>query len=108
MKSDIEQERDRFSARRIVLIAVLSVVAGVLGVLVSRALDSPQASHAPERAPETIGMLEQSPIESTERGIAMREDQEASLRGYRWRDRDAGVAEIPIERAMQIIEERAP
>ena len=107
MKNAISQEPDRFSARRIVGIGVLSLLAGALGVAVSRALDVPRRTGAPENAPATIGMLEQGAIASTERGVALRNEQEGSLHRYRWRDRDGGIAEIPIERAMQIVEERA-
>lgn len=107
MKRAHPQEPDRISAKRIVWIGALSLIVGVTGVGISRALDLPRGDGATSTAPATIGMLEQRAIESTERGIALRNKQEASLHAYRWCDRDAGIAEIPIERAMQIAEERA-
>ena len=36
----------------------------------------------------------------------MRAAEEAQLRSYRWVDRDAGIAAIPIERAMEILARR--
>lgn len=107
MKKVISQEADRISTRRIAWITVLSLVVGIGGIAVSRVLDLRDHARSPAAAPETIGEIEQGAIGSTERGITMRRAQEASLQGYHWRDRDAGVAEIPIERAMQIVEERA-
>ena len=101
------QEPDHVSARRIVWIGAVSVAIGIAGIAVSRAIDRPDHVQPPQNAPATIGMLEQRSIGSTERGVELRNAQEASLHTYRWRDRDAGVAEIPIERAMQIVEERA-
>jgi hypothetical protein len=36
----------------------------------------------------------------------MRAAEEAQLRSYRWVDREAGIAAIPIERAMEILADR--
>lgn len=107
MKSSPPQEPDRISLRRIAWIGVLSILVGVVGVAASRVLDLPKPRRSPTNAPATIGMLEQGSIESSERGVTLRKEQEASLHAYAWRDQDAGIAEIPIERAMQIVEERS-
>lgn len=41
------------------------------------------------------------------RDLASERDREqARLSGYRWMDRDAGVARIPIERAMRVLAQR--
>ena len=37
---------------------------------------------------------------------AMRAAEESQLRSYRWVDREAGIAAIPIERAMEILADR--
>jgi hypothetical protein len=47
-------------------------------------------------------MPEQTPIETTERGLTLRAKQLKQLAGYGWADRDAGIARIPIERAMDL------
>jgi hypothetical protein len=36
----------------------------------------------------------------------MRAAEEAQLHSYRWVDREAGIAAIPIERAMEILAQR--
>ncbi len=34
--------------------------------------------------------------------IEMREEQQALLSGYRWIDKEAGIAAVPIDRAMEL------
>jgi hypothetical protein len=48
------------------------------------------------------GTPEQTPIATTERGITRKLEQQKQLAHYGWVDRDAGVARIPIERAMDL------
>lgn len=49
--------------------------------------------------------LQMSPVQDLQ---AMRAEQEALLSSYAWVDREAGVARIPVERAMQLLVEAAP
>jgi hypothetical protein len=63
-------------------------------------------NHPPARllssAAFATGMPEQTPIETTERGLTLQAKQLKQLAGYGWADRDAGIARIPIERAMDL------
>lgn len=104
------QERDRVQGARIWWIIVYGVVVGAAGVGVSsfilheRTPDPPRAtSAAPSVAPRTIASIEQTQVRATAAGEDLRARQQRELEGFRWVDRDAGVAAIPIERAMAII-----
>jgi hypothetical protein len=107
----IIQEADAVAGRRLVLITVVALVITGLAIVVSTLLGgaprhAAASSSAPPRAKPTLGMVEQTSIEDTERGVSLREAQRARLRQFGWVDRDAGVARIPIERAMELTVER--
>ncbi|MBX3200917.1 MAG: hypothetical protein KF894_22450 [Labilithrix sp.] len=57
---------------------------------------------APETAPETIGILDQTSITATRRGLDLRSRHQAELRTFGWVDRDAGLARIPIDDAIEL------
>ncbi len=91
---------------RLARIGAISIVVGLVGVFAAFALlrasggtkpgpadDAPQAAAA-------IGMVEQTSIEDQRRGLAVREEQRASLERAAWIDRDAGLAQRPIDRAI--------
>jgi hypothetical protein len=59
------------------------------------------AGASPEPAPSTIGGIEQSLVDQHERGAALRAAGAARLERAAWID--AGVAEIPIERAIDVV-----
>ena len=95
---------------RIGWLIVYGVAVGAAGVGVSsfilqkRTPDSPgAAAPAPSVAPRTIASIEQTQILTTAAGQDLRARQRRELEGFRWVDRDAGVAAIPIERAMAIV-----
>jgi hypothetical protein len=102
------QEADRLPTRRLALVVAALVAAAVLGIVVSRAMQRGRyvAPTLPARA--EIGVVEQSLILSTERGIALRDEQSRELGRFGWVDVVHGVASIPIDRAMQIVVERGP
>jgi hypothetical protein len=111
----VHQEEDVIATRSIVRIAASAIVVGALGVgvawLVLRAGGSaPQdaAAMVPAMAPRSIAGVEQTPIWQAEDGLALRAQQRAELRSWGWADRDAGVARIPIDRAKDLVVERAP
>jgi hypothetical protein len=104
------QERDLVQGARIWWLVVYGLVIGALGVLAStfilraRTPDHASASSgAPSVAPRTIGSIEQTQVGATAAGMDLRARQQRELEGFRWVDRDAGVAAIPIERAMAIV-----
>jgi len=57
-------------------------------------------------APREIARVHQAPIEHDPYERERRAQQRRSLEGYRWLDRERGTAEIPIERAMQLVVEQ--
>lgn len=110
----VRQDPDVVDRRKITAVTVVSLAVMVVAVMVSWALlerwsTTPAAPPPPPRpAPATIGTLEQSLILDTRRGQALREEQEAALQRFGWADRDAGVATIPIEIAIDMYVQRPP
>lgn len=58
-------------------------------------------SDVPSGAP--VPLLQSAPAGELR---AYRLEKAEALQGYRWIDRDAGIVQLPIERAMQLIAER--
>lgn len=106
----VRQEPDAVARRKVIAIAAGGALVVVAGLAVAWGLLSLWAETgpfpAPLAAPTTIGTLEQTLIEDTQRGLDLRRRQEAELDRWGWADRDAGVAQIPIERAMELLVER--
>ena len=102
----VQQEADVIRGGRLLVITLLTVIVGALGVLAARLLNP----HAPGQAPQRVasgaafqaGTPERSLIERSERGLALQAEQRSKLDQYGWVDRDAGVARIPIERAIDL------
>jgi hypothetical protein len=118
----VRQEDDVVPGRRVIVItgaALLVAVAAafVAGLLLERdagAVRAPErsapASPSARAAARRIANVEQTPILVARDGLDLRDRQRDELARARWLDRDAGVATIPIERAMDLIEraEAAP
>jgi hypothetical protein len=105
----VVQEHDRVPLRGgllIVLIAVL-VSAGAVGVSALLAGARARAARVVLPRAAATSMPEQSLVERTERGVALRDAQRAELDKYEWLDRDAGIVRIPVERAIDLVAERA-
>lgn len=103
----VQQEPDLVPGWRLLSLAGLAVCVAALGVLVSWwMLSDSSASHLSSRTASSAafaaGTPEQTPIEASERGLTLRAKQKQQLTGYGWVDRDAGIARIPIERAMDL------
>ncbi len=107
----VRQEPDALDRRRLLRIAVFVAVAFVIAVATSTALlganESGREVRAARAAPPGVGTVERTLILSTARGLTERDEQRASLEHYGWNDRDAGRARIPIERAIDLVVERA-
>jgi hypothetical protein len=106
------QEEDLVPSRRLVRIGVVSLVVGALGVVAATALllvcigsvaPDMAAGKGPGPAPRTIAHVEQTPIWQTRAGEDLRAEQRRRLASWGWVDRDAGVARIPIDRAMDVV-----
>ncbi|HEX3772982.1 MAG TPA: hypothetical protein VHV51_00890 [Polyangiaceae bacterium] len=98
----IAQEPDAIPLRRHLLTAALAFVVAALGVFAARQLlhharrGERSLLHAP------LAGLEHSSIAQTERGIERETAQKKRLSSYGWVDRNAGLAHIPIERAIEL------
>jgi len=104
---EVEQAPDRLHRRTMLGVTAASIVITAVALVVAWVLleawgQEPRAV-APPVAPRTIGTLEQTLILDTERGIALRAEQQASLHRWAWVDRDAGVARIPIDEAIEAL-----
>jgi hypothetical protein len=88
------------SAVSAVVLCASTLVAGALLHLWSRGSVRDLAP-APT-APPQIGIVEQSAILDTRRGLDEQARQRESLRGYGWRDRQHHIVKLPIERAMDL------
>jgi hypothetical protein len=102
----VQQERDVIRGGWLIAITGLAVVVGALGVLAARLLNAPISGQALPRATSGAafqsGTPERSLIERSERGLALQAEQRSKLSQYGWADRDAGLARIPIERAIDL------
>jgi hypothetical protein len=108
----VRQEEDRVASGSLVRVGVVSIGVGAVGVFFAGAILLAQAgalqpsaagSHGPRRAPRAISEVEQTPIWDTRVGLDLREKQRRELDGWGWVDREAGIAKIPIDRAMDIV-----
>jgi hypothetical protein len=107
------QEKDELGRGPILATILVALLVGVAAVLVEAFLlhgmsgtvraGAPPGGAAPRVAPAKIGLLEQTLVDREDMGGRVREMQEKQLESYRWIDRDAGIAQIPIERAMEIV-----
>lgn len=92
----VEQEEDRIDAPRVHRATVVGFVGLVLGI--GAAILLMRGTPANVTPPVASAF-----INTQEPGIALREEKRRSLDQYGWVDRDAGIARIPIERAMDLV-----
>jgi hypothetical protein len=104
----VRQAPERFSGRMVTWIIVWSILGTIVGVEIARLLwhDDLRSLGNVARTPsypvsETVGEIEQKPIIGPARGGARTDESLKALERYGWVDRQRGVAQIPIERAMQ-------
>lgn len=111
VKGTLRQERDRLPSDKLVVITCISLAVGLVSVVVAALLlhsrPSPEDAAAPAPAREHIGIVEQSLTPQSDRGEDLERRQRRELETWRWRDASHETAEIPIDRAMRVVEERA-
>jgi hypothetical protein len=103
----VEQAEEHLAHRKILAVTAASIVITVIGLVLAWLLLEAWGQRPPRTAspvaPRTIGTLEQTMILETERGVMLRKEQEKSLHRWEWVDRDAGIARIPIEAAIDVM-----
>jgi hypothetical protein len=114
----IPQEDDRIGGRRVAVTAVVSVavifasiaVAGWMMHETTRSLGREHVVQQTRRAPREIGIVDQTLIEHEAYGQTLRASQRRALDRYEWVDRRAGIVNIPVDRAIDLVveQERAP
>jgi hypothetical protein len=70
-------------------------------------LEASRRSPALVAASAPVGTVETALFSTAERGLTLHAQQREALEHYGWVDRDAGIARIPIERAMDLLIEQA-
>jgi hypothetical protein len=107
-------EDDHVSSKRLWVTTVVAACVVVIALFVAdrmmRAAEGPASaasSASPPRAPNQIGIVEQTLIRDTRRGLDERATQQESLAHFRWVDRAHGVAGIPIDQAMDLVADPA-
>jgi hypothetical protein len=108
----VRQEEDAIAGGRLARIAVFSVAVGLMGVAFSAVLLETNTGGirgrlpvgvSPRAAGSEIAHIEQTPLFGGPDGLELRRRQREELSRYRWVDRDAGFAAIPIDRAMDVV-----
>ena len=107
----VRQQADRISITKVLMVVFAALVIIAVGLVVAwyllpAAVRHPAPMAAPTHAPPQIGILEQRPFETSNRGLELKTEQLEVLGQYGWVDRDAGIARIPIDRAMDLVLER--
>ena len=109
---EVRQEQDSVAGGRLAKIAVLAVAVGLVGVAVSTLLLETNTGGirghlpggaAPRAAGSAFADIALTPLFGAAEGLSLRRRQRDELSRYRWVDRDAGLAAIPIERAMDLV-----
>ena len=109
-------EEDKVPSRQIIAVGALSLVvfivgsvAAGLGMQAMRHSVNPEGPAAMPAAAGTpkIGMVEQRLFEHSNMGVAWRERQQRRLATFGWVDKQKGIAHIPIDQAMEMVEKGA-
>jgi hypothetical protein len=106
----VRQEEDRISTGRIVLVGIGSLAIFAIGIaFVAVDWHARMSAATPPPIPaeagrSKIGMVEQQVFEVARRGERDRLIRLERLGSYGWVDRRTGVAHIPIDGAMQLVE----
>jgi hypothetical protein len=109
---DVHQEEDVVASGRLVRIGAVCVVVGAIGVLAaggllakSRGQEKPTVADEAGQAAAAreLSRVEQTPIRDTRAAEDLRVERRRDLAAWGWVDRDAGIARIPIERAMDLV-----
>jgi hypothetical protein len=106
------QEKDAVRRRTITAVGAAGVIVTLVSIWISGLILSAETSGQPKAAKPSapgrqIGIVDQTLVEVENHGADVREAQRRELVRYGWADRDAGVAIIPVEKAMDLVVEQA-
>jgi len=103
--ADVSGRRIAWIGAALATMLVLVALAAWLALSLLGSSPSPTASSLQAAAPRTATpRLQSAPSRDLQ---TLRAQKDAMLNGYRWLDRGAGVVQIPIERAMELMEARS-
>jgi hypothetical protein len=112
----VHQEEDKVPSHGLVRVGLASIVVGAAGVFFSSLLLAATVGtvrprlagpSGPRSVPRELSHVEQTPIWDTRVGENLREAQRRELDRWSWVDRKAGTANIPIDRAMDLVVEES-
>jgi hypothetical protein len=112
----VHQEDDAIRGRRLAGVGGLAILVGAVAVFfsavilvaVSGALRPSFAGRSgPRPAPRELSNVDQTPIWGPPLGEDLRARQRRELDEWGWVDRKAGIANIPIDRAMDLVVEES-
>lgn len=105
MSFDVRQAEDHIAGRKVTRIAIASGVVFIGSIAAAAVLLGifSTTSAAPNAAPPPNATVERSLIQTTRRGADERAHARESLSQWQWVDRDAGIASIPIDRAIDLV-----
>lgn len=113
---EVHQEPDVVRTGSLLRVGVTSIVLGAVGIffaglILAVTVGSLQPSFAGPSGPAPVGRtlagIEQTPIWQTRTGEDLREGQRRELDRWGWVDRRAGLANIPIDRAIDLVVEES-
>lgn len=106
----VVQESDVVASRKVSVILLVTIVISIVSVAAAGMILSVRRKslsfHEPasaSAAPRQIANIHQTPILRGRHGFELRERQRRALDEYRFIDRQRGLVQIPIDRAMQIV-----
>lgn len=106
------QEHDAIRSRLVIVVGLVGLVVVTVSLLAVRALIRAFPTPAPPRPPLELSRevgdgtpIDLDSIEHDAHGPALRAAQRARLESWGWVDRDAGIARIPIDEAIEIVVE---
>jgi hypothetical protein len=111
LEFQVHQEEDEIASAHLGRVAAGSFVVGAAGVFFAGLLlTASTGSLRPSAAgpggtrpgPSQISGVRQSPVRDTRAGLDLRLTQKRELEGWGWSDRDAGIATIPIDHAIDV------
>jgi hypothetical protein len=102
------QESDRVPGRKLAAIGIAGVAIMLASIFVAWLLMRARSSEPEQQAsaappPAALGTVERGLFDETSRGLDERAAHRRELDGLGWVDRDAGIAHIPIDRAIDMV-----